>query len=71
LSSGAIKGKGQLIMFMLSAPAQITVTTVTTGYAFPDIYDCYGKVWVEGFNNTVSLKLPAGTYVISAGQKDK
>lgn len=71
LSSGAIKGKGQLITFILSAPAQITVTTVTTGYASPDIYDSYGKVWVEGFNNTVSLKLPAGTYVISAGQKDK
>ena len=58
-------------MFMLSAPAQITVTTVTTGYASPDIYDSYGKVWVEGFNNTVTINLPAGTYVISAGQKDK
>lgn len=71
MSSGAIKGKGQLITFTLSAPAQVTVTTVTTGYASPDIYDSYGKVWVEGFNNTVSLNLPAGIYVISAGQKDK
>lgn len=71
VSSGTIKGKGQLITFTLTAPAEITVTTSTTGDPAPDLISESGKVYAGGFEGTLVTTLPAGTYVITSGQRDK
>lgn len=71
ISSGTIKGKGQIITFMVTAPVQLTVTTSTVGDSAPELIQSNGKVWASKFTGTLTIVLPAGTYVIASGQKDK
>ncbi|MDE6586249.1 MAG: InlB B-repeat-containing protein, partial [Clostridia bacterium] len=70
-SSGTVKGKGQIATFTITAPAELTVVTPTTGDPAPDLIGENGKVYASGFTGTLIITLPAGTYSISSGQKDK
>ena len=70
-STGA-KGKGQLITFTLTAPAEVKVNgTAKDADHRPQIVDSYGKVWQDKFSGEVTVVLPKGTYFITSGQKDK
>lgn len=65
------KGKGQIITFTLASEAEVTVTTTTSGDPAPDLYSQFGTVYASKFTGTIKVVLPAGTYVIASGQKDK
>ncbi|MDE6867615.1 MAG: InlB B-repeat-containing protein [Clostridia bacterium] len=71
VSSGVIKGKGQIITFTLTAPTEVKITTSTTGDPSPELVDSYGRVWAAKFNGSLTVVLPKGTYFIGTGQKDK
>lgn len=70
-SGGTVKGKGQIIIFTLSAEAELTCTTDTSGDPAPDLYDKLGNLYAGNFTGTLKTTLSAGTYVIASGQKDK
>ncbi len=66
------KGKGQLITFTLSAPAIMTITATGKGDEFyPQVIRANGKVFVPKFSGQKTVLLPAGTYMVTTGQKDK
>ncbi len=68
------KGRGEIVVFKLVGnQTQVTITTnpETTGDPAPDLYDSYGRVWLANFTGTKTIVLPAGTYVLASGQKDK
>ena len=71
VSSGTIKFKGQGITFTLTAQAQLTVTTATTGDTAPELVGADGYVYAHKFEGTLTIVLEAGTYFIASGQKDK
>lgn len=68
ITDGAVKGKQQIVTFMLSAEAQVTFTTTSTGIDAPDLVRSDGTVYVAGGEGTVKVTLPAGIYVICSGQ---
>ena len=70
-SSGTVKFKGQGITFTLTAEAQLTVETSTSGDPAPELLDSTGKVYAHKFTGKLTIILPAGTYFIASGQKDK
>ncbi|MDE6104893.1 MAG: hypothetical protein K2G38_04355, partial [Clostridia bacterium] len=71
-SKTGIKGKGQIITFTITAPTEVKVEgTAGSEDMYPQIFDSYGKAWQTKFNGEVTVVLPAGTYVICSGQKDK
>lgn len=66
------KAKGEIVVFkLLGDKTEVTITTTSTGDVAPDLYDNYGRVWLAGFTGTRTIILPAGTYVVASGQKDK
>ena len=71
VSSGTIKYKGQGITFTLTAQAQLTVSTTTTGDSAPELVGADGTVYAHKFEGTLTIVLEAGTYFIASGQKDK
>lgn len=70
-SSGTIKGKGQLVTFTLTSEAELVLDGSGSGAAAGEIIDTFGKSYASKINGTVRLVLPAGTYVIASGIKDK
>lgn len=68
-NSGKYKGMG--IIFTLSAEAALTITTTSTGDPAPDIISVDGIVYAHKFEGTLQIVLPAGTYIVASGQKDK
>ncbi len=72
-SGGTVKGKGQIITFTVPAGgAVVTVTTTSaSGDGAPEFVGADGKVWASKFTGTFVAELPAGTYFIASGQKDK
>ncbi len=70
-SSAGYKGKGQLITFTLARDTEVSVTSSTTGENSPELVGADGKVWAAKFTNVSNLTLPAGTYFIGTGLKDK
>ena len=71
VASGTVKFKGQGITFTLAAEAQLTVETTTTGDPAPELFKSNGLVYAHKFTGKLTVVLPAGTYVISSGQKEK
>ena len=69
-SSGAAKGKGILAVFTLSDRADITLTGGTSGDTALELVREDGYV-IAGKLTSFTGTLEAGTYIISAGQKDK
>ncbi|MDE5721288.1 MAG: InlB B-repeat-containing protein [Clostridia bacterium] len=67
------KGKGQIATFKLTAPMEVTITGAAgKDESFcPQLLDSYGRVWIEKFSGNRTVVLPAGTYFIGSGQKDK
>ena len=70
-SSSGFKGKGQLITFTLARETDISVTSSTTGENAPELLAADGTVWAAKFKEVNGLTLPAGTYFIATGLKDK
>ena len=70
-STGHIKIRGQGVFFRLSAEADFSVTSHTSGINAPELVDSNGYVWAHKFEGTISVSLPAGVYFIAAGQKEK
>lgn len=71
-SSGTVKGKGQIITFTLSAPAQFTITaTASTADNYPELVGADGTVYASKFSGTLTVVLPAGTFFIGTGNKSK
>ncbi len=68
-NNGKYKGMG--IIFTLSAEAALTITTTSTGDPAPDIISVDGIVYAHKFEGTLQIVLPAGTYIVASGQKDK
>ncbi|MDE6612963.1 MAG: hypothetical protein K2K28_00195, partial [Clostridia bacterium] len=67
------KGKGQIVTFKLTAPMEVTITGAggKDGICYPQLLDGYGRLWIEKFSGNRTVVLPAGTYFIATGQKDK
>lgn len=70
LSSGALKGRGQMLVFTLASEAQLTVSSSTSGDPAPQLLRADGTVIGDKFTS-LTVVLPAGTYMIASGQKDK
>jgi len=69
LSGG--KGKGQIITFKTTAEIQVTINVNSGTGTNPALVDSYGKVWANNMTGTVIVVIPAGTYFIGTGIKDK
>jgi uncharacterized repeat protein (TIGR02543 family) len=72
VASGVVKGKGQVATFTLtddSTDVSITVNG-TAEVNLGELVDSNGKVWAGKFTS-VNVTLPAGTYFIASGSKDK
>lgn len=70
-SSGTVKGKGQIVTFTLMGDTEVSI--VASGSSTdnnPELVGADGKVWASKFT-TVNMTLPAGTYFIGTGLKDK
>ncbi|MDE7330171.1 MAG: hypothetical protein K2N30_03620 [Clostridia bacterium] len=67
------KGKGQIATFRLTSSMLVTIKGATGKGEenYPQLLDSYGKVWIERFSGDRSVVLPAGTYFIATGLKDK
>ena len=70
-SSSGFKGKGQLITFTLARDTVIDVTSSASGENCPELVGADGKVWAAKFTQVSNLTLPAGTYFIATGLKEK
>ncbi len=69
--AAGLKGKGQVITFTLLSDTDIHVTVAAGGEAnLGELVDSFGKVWAGKFTE-FSGTLPAGTYFIASGSKDK
>ena len=70
-SSGTVKGKGQIITFTLLGDTEVSITaTASSADYYPELVSADGTVWAGKFTS-VNLTLPAGTYFIASGSKDK
>ncbi len=69
-NSGAAKGKGLLAVFTLTERADITLSGGTTGDAAIELLNVNGKVIANKITSFTGT-LEAGTYMITAGQKEK
>ncbi len=71
-SSSGIKGKGQVITFRLLTETEVSVTVAATGKEvnLGELVSSDGTVWAGKFTQ-FSGTLPAGTYFIASGSKDK
>ncbi len=71
-SSKGLKGKNQVVTFTLLSDTEIRVVIAATGNAanLGELVDQDGKVWAGKFTE-FSGTLPAGTYFIGSGSKDK
>ncbi len=69
VSKGKFKGQG--ITFTLAAEAALTITTTTTGEPAPELISSDGRMYAHKFEDTLQIVLPAGTYIVASGQKDK
>jgi uncharacterized repeat protein (TIGR02543 family) len=65
------KAKGEIVVFKLTGMTEVTLTSTSIGDVAPDLYDNYGRVWLESFTGTKTVILPTGTYIVASGQKDK
>lgn len=67
------KGKGQIATFRLASTMQVTITgaTAKSEECYPQLLDSYGRVWIAKFSGDRTIALPAGTYFIATGLKDK
>ena len=66
------KGKGQLVTFTLSAPAIMTINATGKDVEYyPQVIRANGKLFVPKFTGQKTVLLPAGTYMVTTGQKDK
>ncbi len=71
MSSGTVKGKGQIATFTLTSEAQLTLSGSGSGAAAGELVCGDGTVYASKINGTVTVVLPAGTYFIASGIKDK
>ncbi len=71
-SSKGLKGKNQVVTFTLLSDTEIQVAISDTGNPsnMGELVDQSGKVWAGKFTE-FSGTLPAGTYFIGSGSKDK
>lgn len=71
VSSGTVKGKGQIITFTLTSEAELTVTASasSTDY-YGELVSSDGTVWANKFTS-LTIVLPAGTYAIASGDRAK
>ncbi len=70
-SSGRLKGKHQVVSFTLEKDTRISVTVSgSKPENYGELVDSSGKVWAGKFTD-FSGTLPAGTYFIASGSKDK
>lgn len=70
--TGNGKGKGQIATFTLAAEAEITISaSASTEDQSPQLVRADGTVIIPKFSGTVYEVLPAGTYFIATGMKDK
>lgn len=70
-SSGTIAGKGQIITFTLLSDTVISVTaTASSEDYYPELVGSDGTVYANKFTS-LEITLPAGTYFIASGSKDK
>lgn len=71
-SSSGIKGKHQVVTFTLLNDTQVRITVAATGkdVNLGELVDNRGKVWAGKFTQFDGT-LPAGTYFIGSGSKDK
>ncbi len=70
-SSAGLKGKGQVIAFTLLSETEIQVTVASgKDVNLGELVDSTGKVWAGKFTSFTG-DLPAGTYFIASGSKDK
>ncbi len=71
-SASGIKGKNQVVTFTLGTEAEVSVTVLATGkdVNLGELVDSQGKVWAGKFTQFTG-NLPAGTYFIGSGSKDK
>lgn len=70
VSSGTVKFKGQGITFRLLADTEVVVTCTTAGEYAAELVNSIGHVYASKFGN-LTITLPAGTYFIASGSKDK
>ncbi len=70
-SGGTVKGKGQLVTFTLTSEAQITLSGSGSGAAAGELIGSDGTLYAGKINGSVTVVLPAGTYIIASGIKDK
>lgn len=70
--SGSVKGKGQIITFTLSEEAELIASvSAKDGDSSPELVGFDGTVYASKFTGTLKTVLPAGSYFIASGQKDK
>ncbi len=71
-SAAGLKGKNQVITFLLLSDTEIRVTVAATGkdVNLGELVDSDGKVWAGKFTEFAGT-LPAGIYFIGSGSKDK
>ncbi len=70
-SSSGVKGKGQIITFMLASEMQVTIAVSGTDEAnLGELVRSDGTVYGSKFS-TITVTLPAGVYFIGAGDKSK
>ncbi|MCD7729032.1 MAG: Ig-like domain-containing protein [Clostridia bacterium] len=71
VSSGTIKGKGQLVTFTLASETQLTIAaTGSSYYYYGELIGSDGTVYASKFTD-LTIILKAGTYVIASGTADK
>ncbi|MDE5667592.1 MAG: hypothetical protein K2I29_05065, partial [Clostridia bacterium] len=69
--SNGLKIRGQGIIFTLAAEAEIVVATSSTGDIAGELLREDGTVIAGKFTGEIVKVLPAGTYFIASGKKDK
>ncbi len=70
-SSGRLKGKHQVVTFTLAEDTAVNVkVSATKPEGMGELVDSTGKVWSGKFTEFSGV-LPAGTYFIASGSKDK
>lgn len=71
VSSGTVKGKGQLVTFAVQGGAVVTITCSGSGAAAGELIGADGKLYAGKINGTVTVELESGIYVLASGIKDK
>ncbi len=70
VSSGTVKGKGQLVTFKLASEAELTVSCTASTLLLGELVGSDGTVYANKFSD-LTIVLQAGTYVIASGEVDK